>query len=36
MNHYFKCIDIRHGTSLGPGDSSMFIWNPWGSQMVMP
>jgi len=24
MNHWLECIDIWHGSSLGPGDSSMF------------
>jgi len=24
VNHYFKCIDSWHGTSLGTGDSSLF------------
>jgi len=30
MNHLFKCIGNWHGTSLGPGDSGLFILSPWG------
>jgi len=36
MNHLFKCIGIWRGTSLGPGDSSLFKWSPWGHKWPRP
>jgi len=36
MNHWPECIDIWLGASLGPGDSSLFKWSPWGHKWPHP
>jgi len=36
MNHYFKCIDSWHGTSLETEDSSLFKWSPCGHKWPRP
>jgi len=36
MNHWPKCFDIWHGTSLGQGDSSLFKLSTWGHKWPRP
>jgi len=36
MNHWPECIAFWHGASLGPEDTDLFKWSPWGHKWPHP